>query len=262
MEILNIIDPVQFKTYMMVLMRISILLFMFPIFSSNAFPAMLKAGFAMVLSLLLYTVVPVDLTRFPEDAVSTGLMIGGEALIGMTLGLCLRIFLASIQLAGQIIGFQMGFAMINVIDPQTGANVSIMDQLGYWVGLVVFLVLNGHHVMISALADSFALVPLGVFSMPQPVMAKMMGLMAHLFLLAVKIGAPVIAALMFVSVGFGLVAKFSPQMNVMIVAFPLKIVVGLFLFGLSLEIIAVVTRDYIPEFKKLLMYLLLFMGGG
>ncbi len=262
MEILNIIDPVQFKTYMMVLMRISILLFMFPIFSSNAFPALLKAGFAMVLSLLLYTVVPVDLTRFPEDAASTGLMIGGEALIGMTLGLCLRIFLASIQLAGQIIGFQMGFAMINVIDPQTGANVSIMDQLGYWVGLVVFLLLNGHHVMISALVDSFVLVPLGVFMMPQPVLAKMMELMAHLFLLAVKIGAPVIAALMFVSVGFGLVAKFSPQMNVMIVAFPLKIVVGLFLFGLSLEIIAIVTRDYIPEFKKLLMYLLLFIGGG
>ena len=262
MEILNIIDPVQFKTYMMVLMRISILLFMFPIFSSNAFPAMLKAGFAMVLSLVLYTVVPVDLTRFPENAAATGLMIGGEALVGMTLGLCLRIFLASIQLAGQIIGFQMGFAMINVIDPQTGANVSIMDQLGYWVGVVVFLLLNGHHVMISALADSFSLVPLGVFMMPQPLLAKMMELMAHLFLLAVKIGAPVIAALMFVSVGFGLVAKFSPQMNVMIVAFPLKIVVGLFLFGLSLEIIAIVTRDYIPEFKKLLMYLLLFMGGG
>lgn len=262
MEILNIIDMDQFKTYLMVLMRISIVLFLFPVFSSNAFPAVLKTGFAMVLSLVLYTVVPVDLTRFPEDAVSTGLMIGAEFLIGLTLGLCLRIFLGSIQLAGQIIGFQMGFAMINVVDPQTGANVSIMDQLGYWVGVVVFLVLNGHHVMISALVDSFTLVPLGYFMMPQPMLAKMMELMAHLFLLAVKIGAPVIAALMFVSAGFGLVAKFSPQMNVMIVAFPVKIIVGLFLFGLSLEIIAIVTRDYIPEFKKLLMYLLLFAGGG
>lgn len=262
MEILNIIDMDQFKTYLMVLMRISIILFMFPVFSSNAFPAMLKTGFAMVLSLVLYSVVPVDLTRFPEDAVSTGLMIGAEFLIGLTLGLCLRIFLGSIQLAGQIIGFQMGFAMINVVDPQTGANVSIMDQLGYWVGVVIFLVLNGHHVMISALVDSFTLVPLGYFMMAQPMLAKMMELMAHLFLLAVKIGAPVIAALMFVSAGFGLVAKFSPQMNVMIVAFPVKIIVGLFLFGLSIEIIAIVTRDYIPEFKKLLMYLLLFAGGG
>ena len=262
MEILNIIDMDQFKTYLMVLMRISIILFMFPVFSSNAFPAMLKTGFAMVLSLVLYSVVPVDLARFPEDAVSTGLMIGAEFLIGLTLGLCLRIFLGSIQLAGQIIGFQMGFAMINVVDPQTGANVSIMDQLGYWVGVVIFLVLNGHHVMISALVDSFTLVPLGFFMMPQPMLAKMMELMAHLFLLAVKIGAPVIAALMFVSAGFGLVAKFSPQMNVMIVAFPVKIIVGLFLFGLSIEIIAIVTRDYIPEFKKLLMYLLLFAGGG
>ncbi|HKL00180.1 MAG TPA: flagellar biosynthetic protein FliR, partial [Desulfotignum sp.] len=93
-------------------------------------------------------------------------------------------------------------------------------------------------------------------------MAKLMALMAHLFLLAIKIGAPVIAALMFVSAGFGLVAKFSPQMNVMIVAFPLKIIVGLFLFGLSLDIIAIIIRDFIPEFKKILLYLLFFMGGG
>ena len=262
MEILNIIDPVRFKTYMMVLMRISILLVMFPIFSSNVFPALVKTGLAMVLSLVLYTVVPVDLDRFPPDTVSTGLMIGAEALIGLILGLILRIFLGAIQLAGQIIGFQMGFAMINVVDPQTGANVSIMDQLGYWVAVVIFLVLNGHHVMISALADSFELVPVGYLMMPPAIMAKMMALMAHLFLLAIKIGAPVIAALMFVSAGFGLVAKFSPQMNVMIVAFPLKIVVGLFLFGLSLDIIAIIIRDFIPEFKKILLYLLYFMGGG
>jgi len=189
MDILNAIDPIEFRTYLLVLLRVSIILFMFPVFSSKVFPNRLKMGFAMVVALLFYSVVDVDLSRFPMSVVATGLLIVAEALIGLTLGLCLRMFFASVQLAGQVIGFQMGFAMINVVDPQTGANVSIMDQLGYWVCVLVFL-------------------------------------------LAIKIGAPVIASLAFVSVGFGLVSKFSPQMNVMIVAFPLKIVGGLLLLAL------------------------------
>jgi flagellar biosynthetic protein FliR len=262
MDILNIIDPVQLRTYMLVLLRVSIFLLMFPIFSSAVFPATLKMGLAMVISLLFYSVVPVDLTRFPLDAISTGLLILAEAMVGLTLGLCLRIFFGSVQLAGQVIGFQMGFAMINVVDPQSGANVSIMDQLGYWVCVVVFLMLNGHHIIISALINSFELVPVGVFMMQKILMVKLLDLAGGLFLLAIKIGAPVIAALFFVSVGFGLVSKFAPQMNVMIVAFPLKIVAGLFLFGLTLEIIVLVTREYVEGFKRLLMVLLFYAGGG
>jgi flagellar biosynthetic protein FliR len=262
MEILNIIDPVQFRTYMLVLLRVSIFLLMFPIFSSDVFPTTLKMGFAMVISLLFYSVVPVDLTRFPLDAISTGLLILTEGMVGLTLGLCLRIFFGSVQLAGQVIGFQMGFAMINVVDPQSGANVSIMDQIGYWVCVVVFLILNGHHIIISALINSFELVPVGVFIMQKLLLVKLLDLAGGLFLVAIKIGAPVIAALFFVSVGFGLVSKFAPQMNVMIVAFPLKIVVGLFLFGLTLEIIVLITREYVDGFKRLLMTLLFYVGGG
>jgi len=262
MEILNVIDPVEFRTYMLVLLRVSILLFMLPVFSSNVFPNSLKMGFALVVSLLFYSVVDVDLSRFPTTAIATGLLILAEALIGLTLGLCLRMFFGSVQLAGQVIGFQMGFAMINVVDPQTGANVSIMDQLGYWVCVIVFLILNGHHIMFLAMIDSFKLVPIGFFMMQEVMMAKMLDLGAQLFLLAIKIGAPVIASLAFVSMGFGLVAKFSPQMNVMIVAFPLKIITGLILFSLTLQIIVIITKSYIAQFKELLMYFLFFAGGG
>jgi flagellar biosynthesis protein FliR len=262
MDILNVIDPIEFRTYMLVLLRISILLFMFPVFSSKVFPNNLKLGFSLVVSLLFYSVVDIDVTRFPMSVPATGLLILAEAMIGLTIGLCLRLFFGSVQLAGQIIGFQMGFAMINVVDPQTGSNVSIMDQLGYWVCVVVFLLLNGHHIMFLAVIDSFKLVPIGFFMMQEVMMVKIIDLGAQLFLLSIKMGAPVIASLAFVSMGFGLVAKFSPQMNVMIVAFPLKIVTGLFLFGLSLQIIVIFTRSYVTEFKELLMVFLFYIGGG
>ena len=262
MDILNVIDPVEFRTYMLVLIRLSIVTFMFPVFSSNVFPARLKLGFALVAALLFYSVVQIDLNRFPMSVPATGLLIIAEVMIGLTLGLCLRMFFGAVQLAGQVIGFQMGFAMINVVDPQTGSNVSIMDQLGYWVCVLIFLLLNGHHIMFLAVIDSFKLVPIGVFMMQDAMMAKMLELTSHLFFLAVKIGAPVIASLAFVSVGFGMMAKFSPQMNVMIVAFPLKIIAGLVLFGLTLQIIIIVTQHYISTFKPTLMYFLFYAGGG
>jgi len=262
MELIDLIQPDRFRVFMLVLIRISVFLFMFPIFSSKVFPTPLKLGLALVMSLLFYTVVPVDLERFPLDVISTGLLILAELMIGMTLGFCLRAFLGAVQLAGQIIGFQIGFAMINVMDPQTGSNVSIMDQIGYWVCVVIFLILNGHHIVIMSLVDSFELVPMGFFINHPALMGKILNVGANLFILSIKIGAPVIGALTFVNVGFGLIAKFSPQMNVMIVAFPVKIVVGLFLFGLTLEIIGLVTRDYIEPFRKLMLYLLFYMGGG
>jgi flagellar biosynthetic protein FliR len=116
--------------------------------------------------------------------------------------------------------------------------------------------------MFLAVIDSFKLVPMGFFMMQDLMMTKIIDLGAGLFLLSIKIGAPVIVSLAFVSAGFGLVAKFSPQMNVMIVAFPLKIVAGLVLFGLTLQIIVIITREYVAQFKGLLMYFLFYAGGG
>lgn len=262
MEILNIIEPERFKIYLLVLMRVVIVLFMLPIFSTKIFPTLTKAAFAMVLSLLIYSVVDVDVSRFPVNAVDTGCLIVMELMIGLTLGLVIRLFFAVVQFAGQIVGFQMGFAMINIIDPQTGSNVSIMDQLAYWVCVLVFLMMNGHHVMFISLIDSFSVVPIGFFMLKKVMLGKMLSLGSDMFMSGIKIGAPIIAALLLTSTAFGLIARFSPQMNVMIVAFPLKIVVGLFFFGLLLETIIIYSREYIVGLKVLLMGFLYHAGGG
>lgn len=262
MELLDLIDPIRFRTFMLVLARVSVFLFLFPILGSKIILSRLKMALALVLTLLFYTVVPVDPARFPTDVFTFGLMLGAEILVGFTLGLCLQIFFAGIQMAGQVIGFQIGFAMINVMDPQSGENVSIMDQIGYWVSLIIFLILNGHHIIIMSMIDSFELVPVGGFVMHSDLTPRLLDVSGGLFVTAIKVSAPVIAVLTFVNTGFGLIAKFSPQTNVMIVAFPVKIAVGLIFFSMTLPIIAIVTRDYLEPFRKLLLTLLFYMGGG
>lgn len=262
MEILGLIDPDEFKIYLLVLARISIVLFMLPIFSATMVPTLAKAALSMVMAMLLYSVVDVDPSLFPKTAIETGLLLIAEVMIGIVLGLSVRLFFGAIQLAGQVIGFQMGFSMINVVDPQSGANISIMEQMAYWVSLLIFLGLNGHHVLILALIESFKLVPPGVFLFQKALLVQVLELGAQLFVLAVKIGAPCMAALLFTSAAFGLTAKFSPQMNVMIVAFPIKIVVGLFLFVLSMQVVIVISTHYVANLKELLMSLLFRAGGG
>lgn len=254
--------PDQFRVFLMVLVRISVILFLFPILGSTVFPTMAKAGLALVFAIILYPVVPVDPSLFPEKIANAGVMLVSELIVGMMLGLSVRIFFGAVQMAGQVIGFQMGFSMINVVDPMSGGQVSIMEQLGHWVVLVIFLLLNGHLIMISAVVESFGIINIGTLSIPGDFFNSVMNMVTEMFILGIKIGAPAIAALLFTSTAFGITAKFAPQMNVLIVAFPLKIAMGLVFFGSALNIILLAAKGFVGKFHPLLSGMMKLMGGG
>ena len=262
MEAVNIINPEEFKIFLLIVIRVSVVLFLFPIFGTPMMPNLLKAGLALLVSMLLFPLVGNSVGRFPETSVATGILLFSEFMIGLTLGLTFRIFLGAAQLAGQVIGFQMGFTMINVVDPQTGSNVSIIEQIAYWVVLLLFLLMDGHHVFLACIAESFRIVHVGLFMLKEGLLNRIIGLTVDMFVLGIKIGAPAIAALLFTSVAFGLTAKFAPTMNVMIVAFPVKIAVGLLLFAFSLKIVIVITRGYTSHFYELVLSLFVWIGGG
>ena len=262
MESLTILNPDEFRSFLLIFMRVSVVLFLIPIFGNPMLPNLAKAGFSLIVTFLLFSVLKVDPALFPGNGVETGMMIFCEVMVGVTLGLSVRIFLAGIQMAGELIGFQMGFSMISVIDPQSGSNVSIIDQIGYWVVLVIFLLLDGHHIIFSALADSFRIAPPGLFMLKAGLLKQMIHLTAEMFVVGIKITAPCLASLLFVDVAFGIMAKFAPTMNVMMVAFPIKIATGLLIFAFSLKIILLITRGYLSHFYEQLASLLVLIAGG
>lgn len=260
MEILNFsVD--EYKTFILILIRVSIILFMFPVYSSPVIPALAKTGLALVLTLLLYPVVSVDPNAFPIRTVSFGILIVGEFLVGIALGFTIQVFFGTVQLAGQIIGFQMGFSMINVIDPQSGENISVLSQIGYLTAILLFILLSGHHIIIMALIESFRVVNMGDVYLKSGLLTQLITMVTGMFVLGVKMAAPAMAALMFTDAAFGICAKFVPQMHILIVAFPVKIVVGLFMFGVTLDILGIMSRNYISTFKTILASILVWMGG-
>jgi len=251
MEILSL-SPEQFKSFVLILIRISIVLFVFPIFGSGMWPNLVKAGLALIMSIILLPVVHPDPTLFPETVLGGVYLILSELIFGLIIALTVRLLFTTVQLAGQLVGFQMGFAIANVLDPESGGQGPILAQIGYWVAVLIFLLLNGHHVVLNTLVESFAVVEVGSLGLSDGLFHKMLELSGDMFTMAVKIGAPAIAALLMTSAAFGIVAKVVPQMNVLIAAFPVKIVIGLFFFGFCLEALLYFMRHYVAEFEGML----------
>jgi len=258
MDILGLSQE-QFKCLILILLRVSIILFMFPFFGGMMVPKPVKAGLALMITIVLFPIVRPDPRLFPENLVGSINLILSELVLGLIIGLTIRLFFAAIQLGGQLIGFQMGFAIANVLDPESGTQGSILAQLGYWVALLCFLILDGHHVLLETLANSFSVIKMGSLGIGVGIFNRISEVSGDMFAMAIKIGAPAIAALLLTSAAFGIIAKVVPQVNILIVAFPIKIVVGLFFFGISLQILLHFTRQYVTGFEGMLTVIMRLM---
>jgi len=230
-----VFSTTEFMTFLLILIRVSIILFLAPIFGSLIIPPQVKAALALVLSLVLTTVLRVDVSGFPVDLFSFIPLLLSEIFLGLSLTLLVKLVLEGAQIAGQYLGFQMGFAIVNVVDPQTGNQASVLSQFAYVLALIVFLSLNGHYLIIKGLVESFEMVPPGQAVFSSGVFTRVSAAVSGMFVIAVKIAAPAVAVLFFTKVAMGIVAKTVPQMNVLFVGMPLYIVIGLFVFGLSLN---------------------------
>ena len=230
---LNISLP-QVQVFLFIFLRVSAILLTAPIFNSRNIPVLFKVGLSFAVSLILFPILNMpDLSvRFEPILLVIGII--SEILIGIIIGLSVRMLFEGIQLAGQLVGFQMGLSMANVIDPSTSEEVPLLSQLNNLIAMLIFLAINAHYWFLKALVESFRLVPPFSFQFTNSLMEQLISLSGNIFLIAVKVGAPVIVVLLFMSVAFGLAARTVPQMNIFFVAMPLKIIVGLMFFVFAL----------------------------
>jgi len=249
----------MFKSYILVLIRVSVVLFMLPIFGGKKIATIIKAGCAFSISLVLLPVVHPDPALFPDNPWFAFMILCSEIILGFLLGFIIDCFFSGIQLAGQMIGMQMGMAIATVVDPNSGIQSSMVSQLGFWVAVITFVVLNGHILLLFAIKESFSIIPIGSLSLQAGLYKPVLQMASDIFTIAVQIGAPAIAALLFTDVAFALTAKVSPQMNVFIVALPLKIAIGLFFFGLTLNMVLYFMRNYLNDFLHMMKNLMSLM---
>jgi flagellar biosynthesis protein FliR len=248
--------PLQYgelKSFFLIFIRISVVLFMLPFFSSRTIPVLSKAGLAFIITIIIFPVISYKLNEFPETTWGVFQLIISELLVGMILGLTVQVFFEAVSMMGQLVGFQTGFAIVNILDPQSGTQASILSNMASMVAMILFLTLNGHYILLGAIRESFEIITVGSLSLNKQLFKVIMGVSAEMFALAVKIGSPAIAALLLTKVLFGLITKLIPQMNIMIVAFPVQIVIGLIFFGISMIVLLMIMERYVGDLDLLLI---------
>jgi flagellar biosynthetic protein FliR len=227
----------QFQIFLFVLVRVGAILFSIPFLEARNIPMTLKAALAMAMSVMLMprlNLPPIAI----GDPVLLLLGIMGEVAVGLIIGLMVQLLFAGVQLAGQLAGFQMGFAIANVMDPASSLQIPILAQFLNLFALMIFFTVNAHYFFIKALVDAFALIPPMAVRLDGRLLELMMKTGADTFIIALQVGAPVMVALLLANVALGLTARTVPQMQIFVVAMPLQIVLGLLFLGFSLPYVS------------------------
>jgi len=251
-----------FYGVILIFLRVAAIVFSAPVLDTATIPVVFKAGLAFAVSILLLPVV--DAVVSVRDLSLMAFVIGifSEIAIGVTIGLSVKLLFTGIQLAGQIVGYQMGFAVANVMDPATSAQIPILAQFYNLTAMLVFLSINAHHMFFSALVDSYTILPpLSIHISPQLV-GMMMRLATNMFVVAIKVGAPLIAVMLMVSVALGLVARTVPQINIFIVAMPMKIVIGLVFMVIVSPYLTAYLIDLFSSYQVTLFDLIRLMASA
>lgn len=228
----------QLNSFILIFVRTASMIYFLPILGGRNVPRGFKIGLALFTSLILISIVKIDASVFSADLLTLAAAMGAEVIIGFTIGLIARLIFSAVDMAGEIIGFQIGFSMVNVIDPQTSTHVPIIGQFQTILVTLIFLSINAHHFFIVAMAESFAIVSPMRFTLSQQMMSGIVTLSRDMFVLAVRIGAPVIVALFITNIALAIISKTMPQMNVMMVGYPVTIAGGLLIMVLSIPLLS------------------------
>lgn len=243
-------------SFLLTMTRISIVMFMLPIFNTNNIPVLVKGAITLVFTFAVWPHLNLSGSIVPLHPFDLFLMILGEVFIGLVLGMAINFLFMGIQSGGELLGFQMGFTMINFADPLTGNNTGITAFFLWMVSILTFLVLNGHLYMIKGFAASFSILPPGSLYIGENILREVLNLSAEVFVIALKIAAPVMIAIFMVEASLGLVARTSPQIHIMEFGFPIKIGVGFFFVGLLLIVMSQQIEIFINGLDSMMIRLM------
>ena len=252
----------KISVLLLIIVRVTTFFIAAPLFSYRAIPAQAKIALGIVLAWMMYYTFPS--TELAIDGTYI-LLVLKEAVIGLMLGLMAYIVMSAVQIAGGLIDFQMGFAMANVIDPQTGAQAPLMGQFLNFLALLLLLTINGHHLMLDGIYYSYQFMP---YDQMFPAFGNentvefIIKLFAATFVIAFQMSAPVVATLFLVTLALGITGKTVPQMNIFVIGFPIKIAVGFIVLIVTMAML-IQLMQYLIEFMIYsLRDLMAILGGG
>ncbi|HTP63784.1 MAG TPA: flagellar biosynthetic protein FliR [Geobacteraceae bacterium] len=223
----------DFTSFIMVLARIAGLFAAIPLFGGNRVPQTVKAAAILAMTLVLFPIIRGSIPQVATNPLTIGILVVREALVGITLSILSQLIFAAVEFCGQLIGMQMGLSIASLFDPDQGQTQVIATFQGL-LAMLFFMTLGVHHLFIRAIVESYEVLPVGAWHMSGELLHFVISATSGLFVLAIKLAAPVMVSLLAAGMVLGIMARSFPQMNVFMISFPLNIGLGLLILGASL----------------------------
>ncbi len=247
----------KLQMFFLLIFRGSGLFLAAPILGHKSVPITVKIGLMILLAIVVSPSLH-DVT-IPEAGSTVELagMVLRELMVGLLLGFFFSLLFKAAEMAGALTGFQIGLVVAQAFDPNAGGQVAIIGRLWILLASLIFMAINGHHLVIQAFNESFQIIPPGQVLIQGGTAELILKYTSYTLVLAVKIASPVIVTLVLTDVALGTMAKMMPSMNIFIVGFPLKLGVGLAVTAMSLPIFGYVLEKstaYLNESVGMLVH--------
>ncbi len=250
----------EFITFFFIVVRVSAAIFTAPVFSNSSVPVTARLFLSLVISyVLLFTVKPVALT-YESGLGIMALYAVKEALTGMIMGFSLNFVFYAVSFAGVQMGMDIGFGMATMFDPSTEIENNLIGQVFNLGALMIFLVINGHHYIIRGLSASFQVIPVGTGSLKPELLDLFVKYTAGVFVVAVKIAAPIMVAFFLIHIAAGIISRIIPQMQVFFVLQPVQLGVGLLLVATAVPFVVHMLKVLLEQTEGQLFELLRVMA--
>ncbi|MFA5073231.1 MAG: flagellar biosynthetic protein FliR [Nitrospirota bacterium] len=250
MDIVNQYIP----NFLFVLLRAGIMVSMLPFLSSNNIPSKVKIGIAVTIALILAPVV-----TYTFERADIPLIVLREIIFGMALGFAGRLVFFAVDMGGQLMSVSTGLSMGSVFNPDMGQSTDISTLYGI-IAMLIFLVTDAHHDLITIFIQSYTWLPVGSFDV-RNLLLPIIGLGSKLFVIALKVAAPVVVLILIANLLLGFVYKAAPQINIFFVAYPVYIVLGFIVMLLSVPLFITVMNSYFSGIKDDMLKAISAAGG-
>lgn len=241
----------DFELYLLIFVRITGFVYTAPFFSLKDVPFRVKTGLCIFLAAIIFYTVPPASAEY-NSVIGFAIIIVKEAIAGAIMGLFANIAFYILNFAGQIMDMEIGFSMINELDPATNIQSTITANLYGYLVLLIMMITNLHHYFIKALVDSYQIIAIGKETFSPGLYKLMTQYMADYFIISFRIVLPIFASILIVNTILAILAKVAPQVNMFVIGMQLKVFAGLVILVLIISLVPSVADFIYNEMIKML----------
>jgi len=260
MESINLSSS-QIIFFLLVFFRVGAIMFSAPFFGAKNLPIQIRILLSFTIAVVItsaiipYKNIQIHSLNSTQDIVWLFMAVIRETTLGLAIGFIAQLTFIGIQMTGQIIGNDMGYGMMNLLDPSTHDVITVTSELYTIIATLIFIVTYSHHFVLMAIAKSFETIPLAGWGLSGSFIDHLNTVFSSIFATGLKLAIPILGALFLTKISMAIVTRTMPQMNFFVVGFPIQITVGLLAIAITLPFMARVIHGFFLSMRDNIWFL-------